>query len=146
MTALIETTLKKARNFFFNVINHFGPEIFYSNFYVTNISCLGFKTKNNNNHWKNINYYDIPANIQEIFINHFIDEINIVNPTHIISCSQEVQKTLFMLKEKNKINCNIDLRLQHPVWCAYKKNYNIGFYRYIDTLTKFANIKDKKKN
>lgn len=125
---------ERSAQFFYSVIKHFTPEIFYQNYYVTNISCVGFKIKKER--WQNINYYELPLEIQKVFIAHFLNEINFLNPDFIISCSRQVHKTLSELKDKNLIKANIDIIIQHPYWCSIDVNRKFGFERYINELDK----------
>jgi hypothetical protein len=129
------TDTERSAQFFYNIIEKFTPENFYKHFYVTNISCLGFKIKKKR--WVNLNYYSLPLEIKNIFINNFLNEVNYLKPKYIISCSGEVHKTLCELKKNNLLNCNIEITLQHPYWCSIKKNYEFGFNRYINELEKF---------
>jgi hypothetical protein len=126
-----EDTEKSAR-FFLAVVRHFGPRQFYSTFYVTNISWLGF-TKDG----RNINYYRLPKDIQSVLLDKFTYEIGLVKPTHIIATSREVAKTLHALKDDGKITANIGLRLRHPRWCGIDRNFHLGLQEYIKTLETF---------
>ena len=128
-----EDTEKSAR-FFLAVVRHFGPRQFYSTFYVTNISWLGF-TKDG----RNINYYLLPKDIQAVLLDKFTYEMGLVKPTHIISTSREVAKTLQALKDDGKITANIGLRLKHPRWCGIDRNFHFGLQEYIKTLETFIN-------
>jgi hypothetical protein len=125
---------ERSAQFFYSVIAHLTPDVFYKYFYVTNISCLGFKILKKQ--WKNINYYELPFEIQKVFINNFLNEINYLTPEYIISCSRQVHKTLVELKDNNLIKSNIDIIVQHPYWCSIDANSKFGFDRYIYELKK----------
>lgn len=120
--------------FFYSIIDHFGKEKFYSNIYVTNISWLGFSTKSKPA--KNVNYYNLPEDVKEVLFDNFIEEINLVEPTHILSCSNEVTNVLKKLKEQGKLKSSIDIsiKLNHPYYCSIKTNTEREFKKYIDTL------------
>lgn len=118
--------------YFYSIVEHFGKEVFYSNFYVTNISWLGFCT--NGKIPKNVNYYDLPEKVQDVIIDIFIEEMNLVNPTHIIPCSEQVLNTLSYLKRQKKISANIEIKLKHPYYCSIKTHTPVQYKNYIETL------------
>jgi len=103
---------EKSAKFIFSIIEHFGVNDFFKQFYLTNISCIGFyctKTK------KNINYYELPLSIQYFLFDNFSKEINYIKPKIIIPLGKEVEKNLIMdLKHEHKINTEIGTRLPHP--------------------------------
>jgi hypothetical protein len=127
-----EDTEKSAR-FFLAVVKHFGPKRFYSTFYVTNISWLGF-TKDG----RNINYYRLPEDIQAVILDRFTYEMGLVKPTYIIATSLEVAKTLHALENEGKITADTGLRLRHPRWCGIDRNYDVGLREYINVLGTFV--------
>ncbi len=133
------TDSEKSARFFYSVVSHFGPHQFYSTFHVTNISWLGF-TKGG----RNINYYRLPGDIQEVIFNRFTSEMALVNPTDIISTSREVQKTLGYLKDRGKIKANIETRLKHPRWCGIDTNREKGFREYIGVLKPYVRGKKRR--
>ena len=123
---------EKSARFFYAVVRHFGAERFYSTFYVTNVSWLGF-TKDG----RNINYYRLPDDLQTIILGKFAYEMGMVKPDRIIATSIEVAKTLSKLKAEKKIAAEIDIRLRHPRWCAIDRNYDVGFREYRNVLGRF---------
>jgi hypothetical protein len=123
---------EKSARFFFSVVRHFGAELFYSTFYVTNVSWLGF-TKDG----RNINYYRLPEDVQAVVLDRFTYEMGLVKPTHIIATSLEVEKTLHALKDGGKITANAGLRLRHPRWCGIDRNYEAGLREYVNILGSF---------
>jgi len=123
---------EKSARFFYSVVKHFGPERFYSIFYVTNVSRLGF-TKCG----RNINYYRLPEDIQAVILDQFTHEMDLVDPTHIISTGREVERTLASLKALGRIRADIGLRLRHPRWCGIDRNRAAGFREYVDLLGRF---------
>ena len=130
---------EKSARFFYSVVKHFGPQRFYATFYVTNVSWLGFLRNG-----RNVNYYSLPADIQTVILNKFCYELILVRPTHIISTSLEVAKTLCSLKDERDITANIDLRLKHPRWCGIDSNYDKGFREYVEILGRFIQPATKK--
>ena len=130
---------EKSARFFFDVVRHFGPMQFYSTFYVTNVSWLGFLRNG-----RNVNYYRLPGDIQTVILKKFCYEMDLVRPTHIIATSLEVAKTLHSLKDERNIAANIDLRLRHPRWCGIDRNYDEGFREYVEVLGRFIHPAMKK--
>ena len=126
------TDSEKSARFFYAVVRHFGPERFYSTFYVTNVSWLGF-TKGG----RNINYYHLPEDIQAVILEMFTYEMRLVKPIRIIPTSLEVAKTLGKLRAQRKVAAEIDIRLKHPRWCGIDRNYATGFREYLDVLGRF---------
>jgi hypothetical protein len=124
---------EKSARFFLSVVKHFGPKTFYSTFYVTNISWLGFTRGG-----RNINYYRLPEEIQAVILERFTYEMRLVKPTLIIATGLEVTKTLQALKEEGKITANVGLRLRHPRWCGIDRNYEAGLQEYINVLGSFV--------
>ncbi len=129
---------EKSARFFFSVVRHFGPERFYSTFYVTNVSWLGFTKAG-----RNVNYYRLPEDIQAVILKSFTDEMEMVEPTHIIATSLEVAKTLQALKDERKLTANTDLRLKHPRWCGIDRNRDVGLQEYINVLGAFIGLAAK---
>jgi hypothetical protein len=123
---------EKSARFFYAVVKHFGPELFYSTFYVTNVSWLGF-TKDG----RNINYYRLPEDIQAVILDQFVYEMDLVNPTHIISTGREVERTLASLKASGRIRADVGLRLRHPRWCGIDRNRAAGLREYVELLGRF---------
>jgi hypothetical protein len=123
---------EKSARFFHSVVNHFGPERFYSTFYVTNVSWLGF-TKDG----RNINYYRLPEDIQAVILDQFVYEMDLVNPSHIISTGREVERTLASLKASGRIRADVGLRLRHPRWCGIDRNRAAGLREYVELLGRF---------
>jgi hypothetical protein len=128
-----EDTEKSAR-FFLAVVNHFGPRQFYSTFYVTNVSWLGFTQGG-----RNLNYYRLPEDIRAVILEPFVYEMRMVRPTHIIATSLEVAKTLHALADERKITADTGLRLRHPRWCGIDRNYDAGIQEYARVLGTFIN-------
>ncbi len=123
---------EKSARFFYAVVRHFGPERFYSTFYVTNVSWLGFIQDG-----RNINYYNLPEDVQAIILDRFTYEMKLANPVRIIPTGLAVEKTLSTLKVQGKIAAEIDIRLKHPRWCGIDRYHDTGFREYLDVLGRF---------
>jgi len=104
---IIDNDCELSAQFIFSVITHFGYQNFFDNVYLTNISWFGF-TKDD----KNFNYYDMDDALQKEFINSFMEEMNIVQPSVIVPLSKEVEKSL----KKYIKEFNIAERMSHPKW------------------------------
>jgi hypothetical protein len=104
---------ERSAQFIYSVIEHFGVKHFFQQFYLTNISCIGFYDLNTGN---NVNYYELPIRIQSFLFDWFSREMaNINDPKIIIPLGKEVEKNLIMdLKHEKKINAEIGTRLAHP--------------------------------
>jgi len=124
---------EKSAKFFFEIIEDFGINKFYKSFHVTNISWYGFQHKENNIIGNNINYYDLPFEIQNFLFDKFIEEMNFIKPDTIIPLGTKVYWELLRLKAENKLKAKIDTPLQHPTYCRVDKDI------YMKTLTRYLN-------
>jgi len=122
---------ERSARFFFDVIQAFGAERFYQNFYVTNISWVGYSNNN-----KNVNYYQLPAAAQQFVLDMFQWEMQQVAPQTIISLSGAVKDAITELFEGSSIE--IGNHLPHPNYCAFPKNYERCKSQYIELLTSYA--------
>ena len=101
--------------FIYQMINALGgPEIFYSNFYFTSVSPLGFVKDG-----KNLNYYDVPE-LQQALESYIIDEMKkqIDFGANPIAFSLGMGKNIAYLKKLNarhKLFKEI-IPLPHPRW------------------------------
>ncbi|MBM4165393.1 MAG: DUF4918 family protein [Ignavibacteria bacterium] len=129
---------ERSAQFFYSIIENYGCKVFYSSFYVTNISCLGFIKKEKR--YRNINYFDLPIEVQTIILEKFVDEMNLVKPLRIIPCSIDVEITLNELKQNDKINAIIENRLPHPYYCSIDRNKITQKQNYINTLNRFITL------
>ena len=123
---------EKSARFFYSVVKHFRPERFYSTFYVTNVSCLGFIRDG-----RNVNYYRLPEDVRDVLLEHFTREMKRVAPTRIFPTSREVERTLASMKASGRIRADIGPRLPHPRWCGIDRNRAEGFREYVDRLGPF---------
>ena len=127
---------EQSANFFFSIIQEFGIETFYRNFHVTNISWFGFSRIDKS---KNVNYYEIPTEIQKYLINKFVEEMAFINPDYIIPLAEHVSWELDSLKKQDKIKAKIGTRLNHPAWVMAHRRKDLNTWRkkYVDTLSKY---------
>lgn len=111
---------EKSAKFFFSVVQAFGIEQFYQKFHVTNISWYGFSMIDKE---KNVNYYNLPVDVQKHLFEKFVEEMNFINPKIIIPLSKDVQNQLLILKSNEQIKAEITPNLNHPSWVmTYKRN------------------------
>ena len=101
---------EKSAAFFCQVIQSYGSEAFFRDFYVTNVASVGFLRDG-----RNLNYHDLPAAAQATVEANFCEEMKMVNPTQVISLGTAVQHTARKLLSPD-IDCS--LRLPHPAWVA----------------------------
>jgi hypothetical protein len=101
---------ERSAGFFFEVVSAFGVTAFYRTFYVTNVSAVGFVRSG-----RNLNYPDLPAPALETVKQRFLEEMELVQPTHVIALGHQVQKTLrqWLPAEVDCSRC-----LAHPAWVA----------------------------
>ena len=95
-------------NFFHRVAQHIGAEKFYRQFYVSNVSAVGYLRDN-----KNCNYHDLPDAAQQIVEQRFRDEMAVVAPKRIIALGREVEATVQRLYDDGAIRIS---HLPHPSW------------------------------
>lgn len=122
---------EKSASFFYQVARGFGVESFFRTFYVSNFSSVGYLRDG-----KNLNYYDLPHPALKIVERNFIKEIEIVQPTHIISLSKEVHQSVRSLLPAS-VDCS--LRLPHPSWVVTYRAGEINQWgsRYREVLEDF---------
>lgn len=122
---------EKSAGFFFRVVESFGAESFFKTFYVTNFSSVGYLRDANN-----FNYHDLPQPALEIVEQNFLEEIRLVEPTHVISLGRKVHGSVLRLLPPG-IDCS--LRLPHPSWIATYRSYEMDHWvsRYRDALSGF---------
>jgi len=121
---------ERSAQFFFEIVEHFGVETFYSTFHVTNISSVGFERAGSN-----INFYDLPDQALNYVYGSFEKEIKAVLPTTIISLAGSVHNTVKQLFSGSAIDTSICL--PHPNFCAFPKQRDRCKARYIEVLTQY---------
>lgn len=104
---------ERSAGFVFDVIERYGKESFFDDVYLTNISWFGFEKEG-----KNHNYYMLSAEIQEVLLANFVEEMNRVKPIVIVPLSEKVEQSLKYLRQKGLLLYPIGSRLPHPVKCA----------------------------
>ena len=131
ITVIDRQDTDRTAGFFFQVISQFGVEEFFQRFYVTNILSVKFIGDK-----ANINYCDLPPAVLEVVERNFLQEMEIVQPTHIISLGKVVQQTVRKLLPKS-IDCS--LRLPHPSWITTYRSKEIDKWKakYLEALDIF---------
>lgn len=121
---------ERSAQFFFEVVQHFGSSTFFRSFYVTNFSWVGYTRQS-----KNVNYYELPEEAQDIIGKMFRYEMEQVQPRRIISLSKRVHQSVTTLLDDS---INTDLLLPHPNWCAFPNNIDGAKTKYIKVLSKYV--------
>jgi len=99
---------ESSAKFFFQVMRRFGVNNFSHSFYVTNVASVGFMRDG-----KNLNYNELPKSALKMVERNFLQEMEIVQPTHVISLGEVVQQTVRKLLPAS-VDCS--MRLPHPSW------------------------------
>lgn len=111
------TNRENSAQFVYKVIESYGKERFFNDVYLTNFSWFGFQKKSNNQ-WKNVNYFELPQNIQSVIAESFLEEMEILQPQYIIPLSEKVEESLMGLKRSGRLDYEIMPRLKHPYYCS----------------------------
>jgi hypothetical protein len=125
-----QTDSERSAQFFYDVVSEFGAKEFYSSFYVTNISWVGYIKGN-----KNLNYYKLPEIPKAFILEMFKYEMEEILPKTIIAMSGEVKNTLNQIYGDSAIN--VKSSLPHPNYCAFPNNYRKCKEKYIALLSKY---------
>jgi hypothetical protein len=121
---------ERSAQFFFDVVQELGIEEFYRNFYVTNVSWVGYT----HNH-RNVNYDQLPDDAKKFVYDMFQWEMQQVAPSTIISLGGVVKNTVDELFAHSHIEINN--YLPHPNYCAFPKNYEKCKAQYIELLSAY---------
>lgn len=121
---------ERSAQFFFDIVQHFGPRTFFRSFYVTNFSWVGYAKSG-----KNLNYHDLSGEAQAIIARLFRYEMNHIHPKRIISLSKRVHEDITACMGDS---LETDLFLPHPNWCAFPSNIDGARAKYIAVLSKFV--------
>lgn len=123
---------EKSASFFFQVVRRFGVDLFFRTFYVSNFSSVGYLKDG-----KNLNYYDLPPAALAIVERNFLSEVEAINPTHVISLGEAVQRSVKKLLPAS-VDCS--LRLPHPSWVTTYRVNDMGRWvaRYLEVLETFC--------
>jgi len=106
-------------------------ESFFHSFYVTNVSSVGFIRDG-----KNLNYNELPEMALKVVEQNFLQEMEIIQPTHVISLGEVVQQTVSKLLPAS-VDCT--MRLPHPAWVTTYRGKEMHEWtnRYLSMLDKF---------
>lgn len=105
---------EKSAQFILSIIERFGAKDFHDAVYMTNVSWYGFQRGR-----KNLNYYELPPHLRQLFTASFLREMEIVQPTVIVPLSQEVERTLRQMVTDGLLDYPIAERLPHPYHCSF---------------------------
>jgi len=124
---------ERSAQFFYEVVKHFGAELFYNSFYVTNVSWVGYAKRQKTQ--KNVNYSDLPIPARDAVLSLFGYEMNLVKPITVISLGGLVKETVDSVIGPS-VRTNITLL--HPNYCAFPKNRERCKRQYIEILEPFV--------
>lgn len=127
-----QTDSERSAAFFYDVIEAYGSERFFEDFFVTNISPVGFVDRNGNN----LNYYDLPEKMKKFVMELFTQEMESIQPTTIVALSQKVHGDLNTLFKNTPID--VSNKLAHPNWCAFPSHRESSIKKYVDLLTQLS--------
>lgn len=121
---------EKSAGFIFDVIEEFGRERFFDNFYLTNFCSVGFM-KNGANY----NFDCLPNQLLEIVKNNFYEEMEVVKPKSVLSLSVSVQNSVCTLLQNATI---LKERLPHPSWVMTYRSKSADKWKgkYLSTMEK----------
>jgi hypothetical protein len=130
--------------FMYDMIDAFGgPERFYSHFYISSVSPLGFTSSCRNGKEVNYNYYDSKKLTEAVydFMKNSIDEqLDFGIERNVCFCLGTGQNYKFIL-EFNKQNSYFDkiVPLEHPRYVMQYKSKQEQLYidKYIEEFSKF---------
>ncbi len=121
---------ERSASFFFDIVQSIGVEKFYRNFYVTNISWLGYQ-----HHNKNVNYDQLPEAAKAFVYRMFRWEMEHVKPVKIISLGAVVHDTVRACFADTDID--VSQSLPHPNYCAFPKNYDRCKAQYLEVIADY---------
>ncbi|WP_317937169.1 uracil-DNA glycosylase family protein [Sporosarcina aquimarina] len=125
MSGKYKDVQERSAQFMLSIINKYEIGEFQNAVYMTNLSWYGFRRDG-----KNMNYYNLPRAIRDLFIESFIEEMKIVQPTAIVPLSGEVERKLKKLAADDQLDFPIAERLPHPFNCSFPTNVEKARERY----------------
>lgn len=131
---------ERSAQFMLSIIDQYEIGNFQDAVYLTNISWYGFLRNG-----KNLNYYILPRTVRHHFIESFVEEMKIVQPSFIVPLSEEVGRTLRQLVEEGQLDYPIAGRLPHPLHGSFPTNLKktrMRYHKCIEQLTGLKRIRD----
>lgn len=129
---------ERSSQFMLSIIEEYEFGAFHDAVYMTNISWYGFLRNG-----KNLNYYVLPRIVRHRFIESFVEEMNIVQPSFIVPLSEEVGRTLRQLVKDGKLNYPIAERLPHPLHGSFPMNLKKTRMRYHTCIEQLTGLQRK---
>lgn len=126
---------ERSAQFIFSLISKVGMEHFFKNVYLTNVSWFGFIKDQ-----KNYNYHQLNPQLQNEFIQGFVDEMDVVKPIAIVPLSEEVENTLTILNKRNPLKWKITRRLPHPYYCSFKSRSEDALNEYMNVINEWTKV------
>ncbi|MGG0644103.1 uracil-DNA glycosylase family protein [Sporosarcina gallistercoris] len=129
---------ERSAQFMLSIIEEYDLGEFQDAVYLTNVSWFGFLRNG-----KNLNYYTLPRTVRHHFIESFVEEMKIVNPSFIIPLSEEVGRTLRQLVKEGQLDYPIADRLPHPLHGSFPTNLKKTRMRYLKCIEQLAGVRRK---
>ncbi|REB08739.1 DUF4918 family protein [Sporosarcina sp. BI001-red] len=129
---------ERSAQFMLSIIEEYGAGEFQDAVYLTNLSWYGFLRDG-----RNLNYYILPRNVRHHFIESFVEEMKIVQPSFIVPLSEEVGRTLRQMAKDGQLNYPIADRLPHPLHGSFPTNLKKTRMRYHQCIEQFTGLQRK---
>lgn len=129
---------ERTAQYMLSIIEEYGAGEFQDAVYLTNLSWYGFLRNG-----RNLNYYILPRNVRHYFIESFVEEMKIVQPSFIVPLSEEVGRTLRQMAKDGQLDYPIAERLPHPLHCSFPTNLKKSRMRYHKSIEEHTGLKRK---
>lgn len=129
---------ERSAQFMLSIIEEYGVGEFQDAVYVTNLSWYGFLRDG-----RNLNYYILPRAVRHHFIESFVEEMKIVQPSFIVPLSEEVGRTLRQMVKDGQLDYPIAERLPHPLHGSFPTNLKKTRMRYHKCIEQHTGLQRK---
>lgn len=127
---------ERSAQFILSVIEGYGLGEFQNSVYLTNLSWFGFRRDG-----RNMNYYNLPRIVRHQFLESFVEEMKIVQPSAIVPLSEEVARELRKLAAAGQLDFPIADRIPHPLHCSFPTNVKNSRLRYHMCIEEHTGLK-----
>ncbi|MBD7909089.1 uracil-DNA glycosylase family protein [Sporosarcina gallistercoris] len=129
---------ERSAQFMLSIIEEYEFGEFQDAVYLTNLSWYGFMRDG-----RNLNYYILPRTVRHHFIDSFVEEMKIVQPSFIVPLSEEVGRTLRQMAKDGQLEYPIAERLPHPLHGSFPTNLKKTRMRYHKCIEQLTGLKRK---
>lgn len=129
---------ERTAQFMLSIIEEYGAGEFQDAVYLTNLSWYGFQRDG-----RNLNYYILPRNVRHHFIESFVEEMKIVQPSFLVPLSEEVGRTLRQMVKDGQLDYPIAERLPHPLHGSFPTNLKRTQMRYHKCIEEYTGLQRK---